>query len=274
MDYFDYIDYSLIASVVIGFVVIWFKLCFVEKNILDQIRQGNQVQTSKLYVLERLIARLSDKNDGLNSKLDNQKVTLGKLGKQLDVAQASTVQSINNALSDILAASSQNQQSIVGNFNALKSSISGLNQLSRDCLDKANQIGYGVDTISSAQVNNHNVLLKRFEKLSMYDEFEFQKVRETIAMLQSELKMHGAHLQPLYDTLSNLEQLNISIKSTILKIQEEEETVASMANKHESLIETVRNLNKTSVEIFELLKIFILNYSLSSFEDISNKYAK
>lgn len=271
-------DYLLIAIALNIFAIAWvaYKLYSIDNdNKFTHTRLGaefkriEQLLSSEFNNSKSNIAKISNKLDGITNKLDNiKKIVTGieSLIKTIHVEEQRLMESNNDYISNVSSELTQNAQSTMSKFKNITHSVTSLNQLLREVIEKMNQVGYGIDSICTIQTNNHKILVEKIYKNRKTDELGFQQVQSVLISLQNEIISQGNHLKPLNSLILELTELYASLDHTIDNIYKGEKSLSNMANKHEDLIDCVRKLNKTSIDVFEILKLYILNCTLSPFE--------
>lgn len=277
-------DYFLIALNIIALAWVAYKLYLIDNDnktthtrLGAELKRIEQLLSSEFNNLKSNIAKSSNKLDGVTNRLDNIKRSLAgieSLIKSTHVEEQGLIESNNEYISHVNSQLSQGVQSIMSKFKNTAISINSINQLLRDVIDKVNQVGYGVDSISTIQTNNQKSLIDKIDKNRKNVELGFQQVQSILVSLQKEIKNQEDLLKPFDSLILELTELYTSLEQTINNIHNEEESLSKMANKHESLIDSVKKLNKTSIDVFEILKLYILNCSLAPFEKNLSKRSR
>lgn len=269
-------EYFLVSINIFALGWMLYKLHSIGNNIntnyiqLDsKLKRVEQTLLTELNILKGSFAKTSNKLDGAIYKLDNLKKILSNIESQsisIHTEEQRSIELTNEFISRVNTQLSQSVQSIMSKFKNVSNSNATLNQLMRDTLDKTTQIGYGIDAISSIQTNNQRILVDKIDKIKKTEEIGFQQVHTSLGLLQEEIRKQENLLKPLEKLIFELTDLYASLEETIEIIHLEEKSISSMANKHEALIDSVKKLNQTSIDVFEILKLYILNCSLSPFE--------
>lgn len=271
-----FFDYCLIAVNLFALFWILFKLYSIANENKDKyieleakLKKVEQTFSSEFNNIKSIAAKTSNKLDGVIYKLDSLKKTLSNIEYQISSAlteEQRLIGSVGEKVSYLNSQLSQSVQTIMSKFKTVANSNAALNQLMRDSLDKTNQINYGIDAVTTIQTNNQKILVEKFDKIIKSEELGFKQANASLTSLQEEILKQENLLKPLESLILELTELYVSLEKTIGEIHQEEKSLSTMANKHEALIEAVKKLNQTSVDVFEILKLYILNCSLSPFE--------
>lgn len=270
------LDYCLIAFNIVALCWILYKLSCIgnESNakyiqIESKLKRIEQAFSAEFNNLKSITAKTSNKLDGVIYKLDNIKKTLSSIENQISSARIEDRRLIETVNENVISVNSQlfqGVQSIMSKLKNIANSTTTSIQLLRDSLQKIEQTNHGIDSISVCQITSQRTLIEKLDKTQKSAELGLQQVNMSLASLQDEIKVQENLLKPLESLILELTDIYASIEKTIGEIHLEEKSLSTMANKHEALIEAVKKLNQTSVDVFEILKLFILNCSLSPFE--------
>lgn len=239
---------------------------FLLKGQLKRIEKSFSVEFAKLTSFS---SNMSVKLNNAINQLDNLKNTLSRIESRIissHFEDQGSFEDISEKMSSLNTMLSRNFQSVTTNFSKVTDSNKVLLQVIQKSLDKSNQLSSGLDSISTTLTTHHNFLVEKIDKIKRSGDTGLQQLNLSLTSLQEEIVKHENLLKPLESFIFDLNVLYDSLEKTIENIYEEEKSLSSMANKHEELIEYVKKLNRTSVDVFEILKLVVLNYSLFPFE--------
>ncbi len=164
-----------------------------------KLNRIEQILSSEFGNSKSSFTKISNKLDGATNKLDN--IKRGLTGIELKInsthdEEQRLIKSNNEYVSRVNSQLVQNFQTATSKFKNITLSINSLNQLLRDVIDKVNQVGYRVDSISTIQINNQKNLIEKIDKNIKSEEIGFQQVRSIIVSLQNEIKDQENLLKP------------------------------------------------------------------------------
>ena len=93
-------------------------------------------------------------------------------------------------------------------------------------------------------------------------------IEKTLAKLSETMDRHFVAMQPIEKMLLRLETLYNNLACLDGKILSQEASLNSMVQKHVKISEYTQDLSKTSKEIYDLMKLLLMNSIIEQTKDI------
>ncbi len=240
-----------------------------------------------------------DRNNALKSLLSqisqNLQSTIGQTDKsltlQLDRVEKNVISELHTSYDNIQDSTQQAHTSLNNSFKAKFGDITAdLIEVQREMYEYKDEIlrtqallfSNMDNKMLAIQKDNYSFLQEEFlskkkelSEMQVYMQSEFQLGKEHLADTQSSVQVlssimnqHITSLKPLQAMLERLEDLYKKLISLDEEICKQEDSLNGMVEKHVKISEFTQDLSKTSKDIYDLLKLLLMNSIVEQTKDI------
>lgn len=263
----EYLEYILLFLLSILFLCIFWcinSIKLIKMTIEDIQKTVEDIRTNKYRNLmskaENLNGSLNSKYNGINSSINSAKNTIIAECKDIMTSQISEQ---TDLLIDTLDEHHQTLTAIRENLKGQKQQIK-TNQ--EKIIAKFNDVNIlinnNTDNISSAVYNSYNSLNASINK-------NINATKDN----ENSIKSMNINLNNYLDKFSQIEELYRNLQILYKKILEEEskiskqeQSLCSMVSRHTQIFEITHEMNQTSKEIFEFMKLYLVQSTLDKFK--------
>ena len=246
-------------------------------TILMAIILGVCLVNALLYIFlgsERLgttlhsIIKISENLDKINSQIKNNERSAKQLVSKLAKSGETRLDSINEGLLNELRSSTDEIKGYVqhSHSNLAKSFKNELSDINSELVDLNRVLPELKDSILSAQAQSFYSVERTINAGQKNIEQQFKSVHTECTNIENSLqdaikliKAQVETLRPIEELLNRLNKLYDKLIKLDTELLSQENSLGKMVNKHTQLLETTQVLQRTSEDIFDLLKLLTMD---------------
>ena len=259
-------DFSMIEAIIFWTLMSVATLGFVFLCVFTiwQHKKLTHLEGYMSWYYQQVIKQLKKHNEETNSQLARLQATCEKQGRTLE-------QHNENIQSRIIKLHTTTQS----NDDDFKVRLESLSSAIKTCVnaDKKEVISTLIDSMNSlyrsrTEINSKNIeslksestiLLSTLNKLIAQEQEHYSRMSHGVSDMTSIWKKHLETLQPFEELLHKTKDLYQNIKQEEESLSKQEESVLSAVEKQAQIAQLTYELNQTSKDIYELMRLYLMN---------------
>ena len=254
-----------------------------ENNAIKQIIMAQfSSQTSKLvedveinrHTLSNLVSMVQSLQSQTSKGIKENSNKIGELNSSISYAISETDSRTKEYIQHLSSEEQQHSKAILADIDMVFRNVSEFNQaierhlkLLEDTDDKnTKRIDTSIASLSSSlKLHKDNITSICTQILNTENELH-QKTKSSFDVMNGQLAKYLLQLKQIDVLYDNLQKLYTKLLGEEEKISKQESSLAAMVSRHSQIFEITSEMNNTSKEIFEFMKLYLIQSTLDNFK--------
>lgn len=254
-----------------------------ENNAIKQMIMAQfSSQTSKLvedveinrHTLSNLVSMVQSLQSQTSKGIKENSNKIGELNSSISYAISETDSRTKEYIQHLSSEEQQHSKAILAGIDMVFRNVSEFNQaierhlkLLEDTDDKnTKRIDTSIASLSSSlKLHKDNITSICTQILNTENELH-QKTKSSFDVMNGQLAKYLLQLKQIDVLYDNLQKLYTKLLGEEEKISKQESSLAAMVSRHSQIFEITSEMNNTSKEIFEFMKLYLIQSTLDNFK--------
>lgn len=226
------------------------------------------------YAISNLINIVQDLQTQTSKGFKENINNIGNLNNSISYAISETANMTKDCIQHLSFNEQQHSKTILANIDTIAKYVSDFNKaierhlkLLEETDDKnTKRLEASIDSLSSSiKLHKENITSICTQILNTEKELH-QKTISSFDIMNDQLSKYLLQLKQIESLYDNLQKLYNKLLGEEEKISKQETSLAAMVSRHSQIFEITSEMNKTSKEIFEFMKLYLIQSTLDNFK--------
>ena len=247
-------------------------------HLIDDAKKNQQSLSDLINVLSIFLKQMKSDITDNSKKIQDNSNKIGTLGntveKSITSSSNNTISQLNNGFKNLISKQEPHANEVTTGINTIIRNINDFNRLIKQHLqileaseiNNTNRIDTSITALTST-LNKHldSIATKCIQvidserNLHQGTQISFNGLKDTLTQYVSQLRQFD-------NMFDNLKNLYTKILEEEEKIANQESSLTTMVARHSQILEMTSQLNNTSNEIFEFMKLYLIQFTLDNFK--------
>ena len=254
-----------------------------ENNAIKQMIMAQfSSQTSKLvedveinrHTLSNLVSMVQNLQSQTSKGIKENSNKIGELNSSISYAISETASRTKEYIQHLSSEGQQHSKAILADIDMVFRNVSEFNQaierhlkLLEETDDKnTKRIDTSIASLSSSLKLHKEDITSIFTQILNTESELHQKTKSSFDVMNGQLSKYLLQLKQIDVLYDNLQKLYTKLLGEEEKISKQESSLASMVSRHSQIFEITSEMNNTSKEIFEFMKLYLIQSTLDNFK--------
>ncbi len=226
------------------------------------------------HTLSNLVSMVQSLQSQTSKGIKDNSNKIGELNSSISYAISETASRTKEHIQHLSSDEQQHSKAILAGIDMVNRNVSEFNKvierhlkLLEETDDKNTK---RLDTsiaslLSSLKLHKENIISICTQILNTDKELH-QKTKSSFDVMNGQLSKYLLQLKQIDSLYVNLQKLYTKLLGEEEKISKQESSLAAMVSRHSQIFEITSEMNKTSKEIFEFMKLYLVQSALDNFK--------
>lgn len=226
------------------------------------------------HTLSNLVSMVQSLQSQTSKGIKENSNKIGELNSSISYSISETASRTKDYIQHLSSDEKQHSKAILAGIDMIFKTVSDFNKaverhlkLLEETDDKnTKRLDTSIASLSSSlKLHKENVTSLCTQVLNTEKELH-QKTKSSFDVMNSQLSKYLLQLKQIDTLYDNLQKLYTKLLGEEEKISKQESSLVAMVSKHSQILEITSEMNNTSKEIFEFMKLYLIQSTLDNFK--------
>lgn len=226
------------------------------------------------HILSNLVSMVQSLQSQTSKGIKENSNKIGELNSSISYAISETASRAKEYIQHLSSEGQQHSKAILADIDMVFRNVSEFNQaierhlkLLEETDDKnTKRIDTSIASLSSSLKLHKEDITSIFTQILNTENELHQKTKSSFDVMNGQLSKYLLQLKQIDVLYDNLQKLYTKLLGEEEKISKQESSLASMVSRHSQIFEITSEMNNTSKEIFEFMKLYLIQSTLDNFK--------